>query len=137
MTELKTVELIYLAASASTPVDPVVVDSMKQYFNMEYGNAGSMHSKGLIASKTLNKARSKVANILNCKAEEVIFTGSGTESINLAMKGAAEKLKNKGNHIITTKFEHLAVLDTLEYLEKKGFDITYLDVEKNGLINPE
>ena len=108
MNGTKTQELIYLDESASTPVDTVVVDSMKQYFNGEYGNAGSMHSKGLMASKTLNKARSEVAEILNCKAEEVIFTASGTESINLALKGAAEKLKSKGNHIITTKFEHHA-----------------------------
>ena len=137
MNGIKTQELIYLDASASTPVDQEVVNSMKQYFNTEYGNAGSMHSKGLQASKTLNESRSRVAQILNCKAEEVIFTASGTESINLALKGSVEKLQHKGNHIVTTKIEHHAVLDTLEYLETKGFKVTYVDVERNGIVNPE
>ena len=137
MNGIKTQKLIYLDASASTPVDQEVVNSMKQYFNIEYGNAGSMHSKGLQASKILNESRSRVAQILNCKAEEVIFTASGTESINLALKGSVEKLQHKGNHIVTTKIEHHAVLDTLEYLETKGFKVTYVDVERNGIVNPE
>jgi len=128
---------IYLDTSASTPLDPEVFQEMNKYFCLEYGNAGSMHTKGLIASQALNISRIKVASILNCNPEEVIFTGSGTESINFALKGVAKKYEKKGKHIITSKIEHHAVLDTLEYLERQGFEVTYADVEKNGIINPE
>jgi len=124
--------MIYLDTSASTPVDPIVMEEMQKYFSLEYGNPGSMHNKGLEASKALQQSRNKIANILNCKPEEIIFTSSGTESINLALKG----IKNKKNHIITTTIEHHAVLKTLEYLKQKGFEITYIPVEKNGIIDP-
>ena len=127
---------IYLDASASTKIDETVLNEMQPFLKEEYGNAGSMHSKGLKAAHALNLSRKKIAEILNVNENEIIFTSSGTESINLALKGYALKNKSKGNHIITTKIEHHAVLDTLEYLETKGFEITYLDVEENGIINP-
>jgi cysteine desulfurase len=129
--------LIYLDTSASTPLDPEVYKEMHKYFHLEYGNAGSMHSKGLMASHALNLSRNKVAVILNCQPREIIFTGSGTESINFAIKGVASKYKAKGNHIITSNIEHHAVLDTLEYLEKKDFKVTYIPVEKNGIVDPK
>ncbi|MBS3172025.1 aminotransferase class V-fold PLP-dependent enzyme [Candidatus Woesearchaeota archaeon] len=128
---------IYLDTSSSTPVDPLVYLEMHRYFQIEYGNAGSMHAKGLIAAHALNLSRSKVAKILNCHSDEIIFTGSGTESVNLAIKGVVNKLKNKGKHIISTTIEHHAVLDTLEFLEKQGFEVTYVPVEPNGIVNPE
>jgi cysteine desulfurase len=128
---------IYLDTSSTTKIDKKVVEAMQPYLQEYYGNPGSMHSEGLTAAHALNLSRQKIANILNCKEEEIIFTGSGTESINLALKGYALKNKNKGNHIITTTIEHHAVLETLEYLEKQGFKITYLDVEKNGILNPK
>ncbi|MBT6995470.1 aminotransferase class V-fold PLP-dependent enzyme [Candidatus Woesearchaeota archaeon] len=126
---------IYLDASASTKIDNEVLIEMRPFIEEEYGNAGSMHTSGLKAAHALNLSRKKIKEILN--VDEVIFTSSGTESINLALKGYALKNKSKGNHIITTKIEHHAVLDTLEYLEKNGFEITYLDVEENGIINPK
>ncbi len=126
---------IYLDASASTPVDQEVFEVMQDYFSKDYGNAGSMHTPGLKAGIALKEAREKVANILNAKLEEIIFTGSGTESINLALKGYALKNKSKGNHIITTNIEHHAVLDSLGYLEKQGFKVSYIKVEENGIVD--
>jgi len=128
---------IYMDSSATTYIDPEVFEVMKPYFNYEFGNAGSMHSKGLKAAHALNLSRDKISKILNCNFDEIIFTGSGTESINLAIKGFVFKNRKKGNHIITTKIEHHAVLDTCEYLEKQGFDVTYVEVEKNGIVDPE
>lgn len=131
------VNQIYLDTSASTPTDPEVINVMAKYFSEKYGNAGSMHTKGLEAAHALNLSRKKVAEILNCHNKEIIFTSSGTESINLAIKGAAAQLRAKGNHIISTTIEHPAVLDTLEYLEEKGFEITLVEVESNGIVNPK
>ena len=122
---------IYLDASASTPIDKKVLKEINKFLKNEYGNAGSMHHKGLVASNALNNSRKKIAEIFNSKENEIIFTGSGTESINLAIKGYALKNKTKGNHIITTTIEHHAVLDSLDYLEKQGFEITRIKVEKN------
>jgi len=129
---------IYLDTSATTPVDLEVFNEMKKYFTIEYGNAGSMHSKGLKAAQVLNNSREKIAKILNCSSNEIIFTGSGTESINLAIQGLMLKLKNENsnkNQIISTTIEHHAVLDTLDYLKKLGFKITLVPVEPNGIIN--
>ncbi|MBT4334347.1 cysteine desulfurase [archaeon] len=126
-------KLIYLDNAATTPVDKRVVKTMEDYYSRNFGNAGSMHNLGLIADNALNSAREKVANILNCKKEEIIFTGSGTESINLALKGLARK--SKGKHIITTSIEHHAVLDSLNSLKKEGFEITIIPVEKNGIVS--
>jgi len=126
---------IYLDASATTQIDKEVFKEMQKFFKDEYGNAGSMHRKGLMASNTLRNSRKKVAKIFNAKENEIIFTGSGTESINLAIKGYALKNKSKGNHIITTTIEHHSVLDSLDYLKKQGFEITKIKVEKNGIVD--
>ncbi len=128
---------IYLDTSATTQVDSRVIKAMQPYFEELYGNPGSMHSKGHEASIALEESRKRIAKILNCQEKEIIFTGSGTESINLALKGYALKNKNKGNHIITTTIEHHAVLDSLEYLEKQGFEVTYVPVEENGIVSPK
>ncbi|MBI4140487.1 cysteine desulfurase [Candidatus Woesearchaeota archaeon] len=127
---------IYLDNASTTQTDKLVVDEMKQYFTEEYGNPSSTHTKGVKAKEALENARKKVASILVCLPEEIIFTAGGTESINLAIQGTARVNKNKGKHIITTKIEHPAVLKTCEYLEKnEGFSITYLDVDLQGLVN--
>lgn len=131
---------IYLDNSATTPVDKRVVEAMLPYFNEIYGNPGSMHSEGLSGLEALEESREKVAKILNCSPEEIIFTGSGTESINMAIKGVAHfynKKMKKGNHIITQKTEHHAVLDTCDFLEKEGYEITYLNVDRFGMVNPK
>lgn len=127
---------IYLDNSATTKIDSEVLEEMQKYYTRFYGNAGSMHKKGLEAIQALNKSREIVAKILNCQPNEIIFTGSGTESINMAIKGAVENLKEKGRHIITTTIEHPAVLDTIEYLEENGFSVTRVEVEPNGIVNP-
>ncbi len=128
---------IYLDTSATTQVDPEVLAVMQPYLRERFGNPGSMHNLGFQANQALDSARKKVAKVLNCGLEEIIFTGSGTESINLALKGFANKNKNKGNHIITTSIEHHAVLDTLEYLEEQGFKVTYVPVGKNGIVSTD
>ncbi|MBT3416779.1 cysteine desulfurase [Candidatus Woesearchaeota archaeon] len=128
---------IYLDASATTQMDKEVFREMQKFFKNEYGNAGSMHHKGLVVSNALMNSRKRVAEIFNAKENEIIFTGSGTESINLAIKGYALKNKSKGNHIITTTIEHHSVLESLEYLRKQGFEITKVGVEKNGIVDPK
>ena len=128
---------IYLDNAATTKVREEVKEEMLKYFDEVYGNPGSFHGKGLEAKETLDNAREKVAKILNCKPREIIFTGGGTESINFALKGLVKANKDK-NHIITTKIEHHAVLETCEYLEKyENCEVSYLDVDKYGMINPE
>ncbi len=128
---------IYLDNSATTPADKKVVKEMSKYYSEDYGNAGSMHDLGLISDNVLDFSRTKVAKILNADSKEVIFTGSGTESINLALKGLTRKLKSKGNHIISTTIEHPAVLNTLESLKKEGFEITLVPVENNGIVSSD
>ena len=129
---------VYLDNAATTAVDPRVVEAMIPYFNENYGNPGSMHSLGLGGQVALDNSREKISSILNCSTEEILFTGNGTESCNMAIKGVAhhlgKKLK-KGNHIITQKTEHHAVLETCEFLEKEGFEVTYLDVDRFGMVN--
>ena len=126
---------IYLDHASTTYVREEVKEVMDRYFSQEFGNPGSFHTVGLRAKNALNQARKKVSEILNCKPGEIIFTSGGTESINLAIKGIAAK-KGKG-HIITSKIEHPAVLRTCEFLEKSGFEVTYLEVDQNGLVNSE
>ena len=127
---------IYFDNASTTPTDKLVFDEMKQYFTEQYGNPSSTHTIGIKAKEALENARKKVAEILGCTQEEIIFTSGGTESINLAIQGTARANKNKGKHIITTKIEHPAVLRTCEYLERnEGFQITYLDVDAQGLVN--
>ncbi|MFH1211600.1 MAG: IscS subfamily cysteine desulfurase [Candidatus Woesearchaeota archaeon] len=128
---------VYLDHSATTYLLPEVKKAMMPFFETVYGNPGSFHAEGLNARRALQSARERVAKILNCRANEVIFTGSGTESINLAIKGVAEALKNNGKHIITSKIEHHAVLHTCKWLETQGFEVTYLDVDKYGQVNPK
>ena len=126
---------IYLDTASTTKVDARVLEEMLPYFSEYYGNASSNHSFGNKAKEAVEKARIQVADILNCDSKEIIFTSGSTESINLALKGFVESNIDRGNHIITAKTEHKAVLATCEYLETKGYEVTYLDVDENGLIS--
>lgn len=129
---------IYLDNSAATYVDPEVMKEMQPFFSKEYGNPSSLHDMGLKANKAMEKSRETIAGILKCHPNEIVFTGSGTESINLAIKGFYRANRQKGNHIITTKVEHHAVLYACEYLEKyEDAKVTYLDVDKYGMVDPK
>lgn len=132
---------IYMDYSATTPVDKEVIDEMAPYFGKYFGNPSSIHSFGRDAYDAIEKSRSKIADILNADADEIIFTSGGTESDNLGIMGVAylnkDKRKRKGNNIITSSIEHPAVLETCKYLEKQGFNIKYLPVDKYGLIRIE
>ena len=132
---------VYLDYSSSTPVDKDVLKEMIPYFSEIYGNASSIHSFGTEAFDACEKARKKVANMLNANENEIIFTGGGTESDNMSIKGIAylnqnkKKINSKGPHIITSSIEHPAILETCKYIEKQGFKVKYLPVDKYGLIN--
>jgi cysteine desulfurase NifS len=128
---------VYLDHNATTPVDPEVLEAIRPYFEAAYGNPSSIHSRGNEARDAVEGARRKVAQALNCTARRVVFTGGGSESDNLAIKGVAYAKRDEGNHIITTTVEHPAVLRTCEALADVGFDITYLDVDQTGLIDVE
>ncbi len=129
--------VIYLDHAATTPVDPRVVQAMLPYFTERYGNASSIHSLGREAHQALDQARADVAEILNCSPEEVVFTGCGTESDNLAIRGVAWNNRQRGDHIITSSVEHHAVSHTCEQLEQQfGFHVTYLPVDEYGLVDP-
>lgn len=127
--------LIYLDNAATTQVYPEVLDSMIPYFTQYYGNPSSIYTFAGSAKKAVDEAREVLAQCLGAKTEEVYFTGGGSESDNWALKATAQAYADKGKHIITTKIEHHAILHTTEYLEKNGFEVTYLDVDENGLIN--
>lgn len=128
---------IYFDNAATTPVRKEVLKVIMPYFSKNFANASSFHSMGLEAKKAVTQSREKIAKILNCSPEEIIFTGSGTESINLAIKGIAFKklLEGKKGTIITQKTEHHAVLETLEWLKKFGFNIIELNVNKEGIVS--
>ncbi len=129
---------IYLDHNATTPCDPRVVEAMVPYFTEMFGNAASRnHPFGWAAEEAVDYAREQVANLIGADPKEIIFTSGATEGDNLALKGVFEMYANKGNHIITTNFEHKAVLDTCKHLEKLGAEITYLPVTADGLINME
>jgi len=125
---------IYMDHNATTPVHPEVFEEMLPFLKDEWGNPSSIHWAARAPRKAIDDAREKVCAFLNCSPVEVIFTSCGSESDNLAIKGVALAKKSKGNHIITTRVEHPAVLNTCKYLEKEGFDVTYLDVDSEGLL---
>lgn len=126
---------VYLDNSASTKVDSLVVKAMQPYFTEKYGNASSLHEFGRDAKEALEKAREIIAKRINAEPDEIVFTSGGSESDNIAIKEIAFPNIGKKNHIITTKIEHPAVLDTCKFLEKMGFDVTYLNVDKEGFVN--
>lgn len=128
---------IYMDHAATTPVAEEVMEAMRPYFDSIYGNASSLHGYGQGARKVLEESRKTVAGLINADPPEIVFTSGGSEADNTALKGAAFANMSKGNHIITTKIEHDAVLRTCDHLEKQGFDVTRLDVDKDGLVNPE
>ena len=125
----------YFDHAATTPVRDEVIKEMLPYFGIEYGNASVMYSLGRNAKRAIKKAREQVTYALNADINEIYFTSCGSESDNLAIKGFAYENKNRGNHIITSKIEHHAVLDSCKSLEKEGFNVTYLDVDKNGIVD--
>src|SRR6058998_239658 len=127
---------IYMDYHATTPVDPRVVEAMVPYFTEHFGNAASRnHPFGWEAEEAVEKARKQVADLIGANAKEIVFTSGATESDNLAIKGVAEMYREKGNHIITAVTEHKAVLDTCKRLEKYGYRVTYMPVQKDGLVD--
>lgn len=129
--------IIYFDHAATTRVKEEVLREMIPYFNMQYGNASSIYSIARQSKRAIEDARQKVANVINSKAKEIYFTSCGTESDNLALKGIAYANMKKGKHIITSKIEHPAILESCKTLEKQGFSVTYLNVNKEGLISLE
>ncbi len=129
---------IYLDYSATTPVDPRVAAKMIPYLTEHFGNPASRsHAFGWESEKAVEEAREEVARLVNCDPKEIVWTSGATESINLALKGAANFYKEKGKHLVTLKTEHKATLDTMRELERAGFEVTYLDVEPDGLVDLE
>ena len=127
--------LIYLDNAATTRIKSEVLNEMMPYLSKEYGNPSSLYSVGRNAKKAIEKARTQVAKLINCDSNEVYFTSCGSESDNTALKGYAYKNRNKGNHIITSKIEHPAILESCKNLEEKGFEISYINVDENGRID--
>jgi len=128
---------VYMDHAATTPTDVEVVKEMEPYFTQKYGNPNSVHSFGQEARKAVEEAREKIAHLIGANPSEIVFTAGGTEADNYAIKGIAWANQKKGNHIITSKIEHHAVLHSCQFLEKQGFRITYLPVDKYGLIDSE
>lgn len=126
---------IYLDNGATTMIDSKVIEAIHPYFNEKYGNPSSTHSLGGESKNALEKARKTIAKSINAKPEEIIFTSGGTESNNFALKGIAFANRDKGNHIITTKVEHKCVINSCKWLEKQGFEVTYLSVDKEGFVD--
>src|SRR4030065_2391084 len=126
---------IYLDYNATTPIDLEVIDAMTPFLKEHFGNPSSSHYFGQKAKEAVEKARNQVSDFLNCSTDEIIFTSGGTESNNYAIKGLAFTLRNKGNHIITSKIEHPSVLESCKFLQSNGFEVTYLPVNEFGLIN--
>ncbi|MBD5453505.1 MAG: aminotransferase class V-fold PLP-dependent enzyme, partial [Lachnospiraceae bacterium] len=129
--------LIYLDNAATTQVYPEVLEAMTPYFTEYYGNPSAIYTFAGKVKKAVDEARAALASGIGAKPEEIYFTGGGSESDNWALKAAAEAYADKGKHIITTKIEHHAILHAAQYLEKNGYEITYLDVDENGIVSPE
>ena len=128
---------VYLDYAATTPTDPLVSAAMEPYFFEKFGNASSLHAYGQEAKKALEDSRQTLADFIGAKPEEIVFTSGGTESDNSALLGVAYALEKKGNHIITSVIEHHAISEPAKFLEKKGFKVTYLGVDKDGLVSPD
>ena len=127
-------KMIYLDNAATTRTDPKVVEAMLPYFTEYYGNPSSVYEFSGISKKAVTDAREILARSIGAKTQEIYFTAGGSESDNWAIKAAAEAFGKKGKHIITSKIEHHAVLHTCEYLEKQGYEVTYLDVDEDGMV---
>ena len=128
---------IYLDYNGTTPLDPEVIEAMRPFLETEFGNPSSSHWYGIKPKQAVEAARKQVAGILNCNPSEVLFTSGGTDSNNHAIFGVARRFREKGNHIITSNFEHPAVLEVCRYLDSHGFETTYLPVGEDGLVNPD
>ena len=128
---------VYLDYAATTPCDPEVIKAMEPYFFEKFGNASSIHSFGQEAKKAIEDSRQALASFLGAEPSEIVFTSGGTESNNFAIKGVVYALEKKGNHIITTAIEHHAVIEPCKFLDKRGFKVTYVPVDKYGLVSPE
>ena len=128
---------VYLDYSATTPVKDEVLQEMIPYFTEKFGNPSSLYDKGLESKDAVTHAREQVAALIGAQPKEIFFTAGGTEADNWVVFGAADKLKTKGNHIITTKVEHHAMLHSCQFLEKQGFEVTYLDINEEGRVTPE
>jgi cysteine desulfurase len=129
--------MVYMDHAATTPVRPEVMEAMLPYFTHRFGNASSLYTLAQESRRAVDESRESVARVLGCRTSEVVFTSGGSESDNTALKGAALALKQTGNHIITTSIEHHAVLHTCQYLEDTGFRVTYLPVDRDGLVDTE
>ena len=132
-----TERVIYMDHAATTAVRPEVLDKMLPYFGQSYGNPSSIYALAQDARKAIDDSRETVARVLGARISEIVFTGGGTESDNAALKGAANALRNTGNHVVTTAIEHHAVLYTCHQLEQLGFDVTYLPVDMHGRVDPD
>ncbi|MDV2504319.1 MAG: aminotransferase class V-fold PLP-dependent enzyme, partial [bacterium] len=129
---------IYMDYNATTPVDPRALEAMLPYFREELGNAASRtHAFGWRAEEAVERAREQIARLINAGPKDIIFTSGATESDNLALKGVAEMYRDKGTHVITQVTEHKAVLDAAKRLERDGFEVTYLPVDSDGLVDPD
>ncbi len=128
---------IYLDHAATTPLDPRVLDAMLPYLTSQYGNASSIYTLGRRAMRAIDRSREQVAELLHCRSNEIAFIGCGSESDNLAIKGVAFASQKKGHHLITSSIEHHAVLHTCQYLDRFGFQTTYLPVDEYGRVNPD
>ncbi|MEO0156287.1 MAG: aminotransferase class V-fold PLP-dependent enzyme, partial [candidate division WOR-3 bacterium] len=128
---------IYLDYAATTPLHPDVLEAMKAYFFEEFGNPSSIHTSGQKAREAIELSRKKVADALGASPDEIIFTSGGSESDNTAIKGVAYAMAEKGNHLVTTKIEHHAVLEPFIFLQSHGFETTFLPVDKYGMVDPE
>jgi cysteine desulfurase len=128
---------IYLDHASTTPTDPEVVEAMLPWFSEEFGNPSTVYSLGLTAASAVQEARESIAGMIGAEADEIYFTSGGTESDNWAITGAADALRKKGRHLITSTIEHHAILETMEYLEKRGCEVTRVPVDSGGLVDPE